>query len=442
MKTVFPNKRLKKARVMNNLILYIILFSGFLFDQFSAVSAFKYIKGVKRTALRKNVLRSTCPICFDQDMLSTISENCQDLSSVVDINDLPEEDYMCLCNASKINSDISKCQLCAGIDIEEFQNKCQELENFVNDVNKNVTSVYITETLNNKIDDDILVNDNKNTNNKSYIHYSLIGGGVIFVATTGLFAIKKMINTNRSNEENENEEIQMDPVSDFHNLNNINVDNYYNKKSPLMQPELSMSGNQISNVHFNNRDEMYLSYPSTSASEPALNRNYEPHFNKLDNSNGKIISAPNIPKTRGILVNKEKNNIKESRISSIDANSADNMHDYSPVVENKSPKATKPRVTFSKGLTTMHEFMSKEWNKAVECEGLKKESLISLGWHHGVVVHNFNPTKEDEIRLRIGDCVIIRLAFDDGWAYAFNRNTGVVGMIPVICVKPVRDVQK
>ena len=179
-----------------------------------------------------------------------------------------------------------------------------------------------------------------------------------------------------------------------------------------------------------------LSYPSSS-SEPVLNRHVEQQMNQNDNYNRKIASAPNI---RGILVNNGRNSTNYSndiRKSSLDVKGKKEMQ------SNGNPqKANKPRVTFSKGLTTMHEFLSNNWNKAVECEGLKKDSLIELGWHHGVVIHNFNPCKEDEIKLRVGDGVIIRLAFDDGWAYAFNRNTGVVGMIPIICVKPIKIAKK
>ena len=139
------------------------------------------------------------------------------------------------------------------------------------------------------------------------------------------------------------------------------------------------------------------SYPSTSSSDPALNRSMEHQMNQTNNFNRKIVSAPNI---RGILVNKGRdptNYLNDIRKSSLDVKGNQEMS-----VKNQQ-RTNKPRVTFSKGLTTMHEFLSDNWNKAIECEGLKKDSLIELGWHNGVVVHNFNPCKEDEIKLRIGD---------------------------------------
>ena len=155
--------------------------------------------------------------------------------------------------------------------------------------------------------------------------------------------------------------------------------------------EPSLSNNRVSNHHYNGREEMYqLPYASTSSSEPNLNGNIEPQMNNIGNYNRIIASAPNIP-ARGILVNRGSDNINKSRKSSLG-------HD-SICSQGGSQKSNKPHVTFSKGLTTMHEFMS----KADECEGLKRESLVNLGWHHGVVVHNFKPSKDDEIKLRIGD---------------------------------------
>eukprot|EP00833_Pecoramyces_ruminatium_P000129 jgi/Orpsp1_1/1174161/evm.model.c7180000049125.1 len=150
----------------------------------------------------------------------------------------------------------------------------------------------------------------------------------------------------------------------------------------------------------------YLGNASSSCSEPKLNSNGK-YFDDGDDNNNKnnnnnyrhFSSVPNIPK--GILINRgrEMNKyVNETRRSSLHINS-NNSNDESCNIKKKN----KPHVTFSKGLTTMHEFMSNEWNKAIECEGLKKETLIDLGWRNGTVVHNFNPSKEDEIKLRMGD---------------------------------------
>jgi len=162
-----------------------------------------------------------------------------------------------------------------------------------------------------------------------------------------------------------------------------------------MPLEPSMTNNIVSNHHFNGRENMYqLPNASTSTSEPILNSNIESQRNNLGDYNRIVASAPNIPKIRGILVNRGNDNINKSRRSSL-GHESENRRSIQ--------KTDKPHVTFSKGLTTMHEFLSKDWDRASECEGLKKESLISLDWHDGVVVHNFKPSKEDEIRLRTGD---------------------------------------
>lgn len=418
-----PNKRFKQDRKMiinsfslKNFIL--VFFISFLFNCFSVISA-------KENILKRSVTSDECPVCFDQDMLESLNKNCPSISSVVDIDELTDEERSCLCNESRENSNIEKCQLCIGLTSEEFQQRCLDIADF--DMNKNV---YINndmiDSIDNKVNDNL---DNGNSsespsNNKKIIFYGGLGGGGLIIMVTGFFIVKKL----NSDHNGPSNELQMEHVQDFNHLNDINVDNYYRNKNNIMPLEPSMSNKRVSNHHYNGREEMYqLPYASTSSSEPNLNDNIEPQMNSLGNYNRIISSAPNIP-ARGILVNRGSD-INKSRKSSLGHDSISN--------KGGSQKSNKPHVTFSKGLTTMHEFMS----KADECEGLKRESLVNLGWHHGVVIHNFKPNKEDEIKLRIGDNVIIRLAFDDGWAYAFNRNTGVVGMIPLICVKPAKSVR-
>jgi len=404
----------------------LISFISFLFNCFSVTSA-------KEKIFKRNVTNDECPACFDEDMLSSLNETCQNITSIVNIDELTEEERFCLCNESKVNPNIEKCHTCIGLTTDDLHQKCLEIADF--DKSKNV---YINNDLIDKIDNNVNDNvDNENSiistnsadssssSKNKYILYGGIGGGLIFMVT-GFFLIKRVTNNNNNNNVRNNE-IQMEPIQDFNNLNDINVDNYYNNKNHLMPLEPSMTNNRVSNNHFNGREDMYqIPYASTSTSEPILNRNIESQRNNLGDYNRIVASAPNIPKIRGILVNRGNDYINKSRRSSLGH-------------ESENQKVNKPHVTFSKGLTTMHEFMSKDWEGASECEGLKKESLINLDWHNGVVVHNFKPSKEDEIRLRIGDSVIIRLAFDDGWAYAFNRNTGVVGMIPIVCVKPIKS---
>ncbi|OUM59485.1 hypothetical protein PIROE2DRAFT_14986 [Piromyces sp. E2] len=416
-------------------------FIGLLFNNFSVISA------------QQNEIRDVgfdeCPICYDQDMINSITQKCPSILTIIDFNYIEDENLICLCNVAKSIPEIEQCQVCAGIDIEEFKKKCTEIEDLEDQLSKNpVSNKYVTDYLiNNNINHDPFVdngqsNNTSKSNKKTYILYGAVGGGVFFVVTTGLFLAKRLSNgngnTNNNNNNNNNrpnDEIQMDPIThDFHNLNNINVESRYDQnKRGILPLEPSMPNNRISNNRYNGNMNMNMypsSYPSTSSSDPALNRNMDSQ-SQTNSYNRKIVSAPNI---RGILVNKGRNPsnyLNEIRKSSLD------VKGHQGVPPQNQPKANKPRVTFSKGLTTMHEFLSDNWNKAIECEGLKKDSLVELGWHHGVVVHNFNPSKEDEIKLRIGDG-----AFDDGWAYAFNRNTGVVGMIPIICVKPVKNSRK
>jgi len=402
MMIMYSNKKMKKTRNNNNnktitmkLKTFLTLsLVGLLFDNFSIASA------------QQNEIREIgfdkCPICFDQDMINSLTQVCPKIPTVIDFNHLEEDDLLCLCDVAKSIPEIQQCQICAGVSAEEFQSRCTEIEELEDQLSKNpVSNKYVTDYLiNNNINHDNFVDNGKSNNNtksnkNSYVLYGSIGGGVLFVAATGLFLAKRLSNVNRNRR---NEELQMDPVVDFNNLNNINVDNRYDRnKRGILPLEPSIPNNRVSNNHYNgNMDVNRLSYPSTSSSEPALNRSMQQQMNQNENLGRKIVSAPNI---RGILVNKGRdptNYLNDIRKSSLDVKGHQDM-------QSRNQKSNKPRVTFSKGLTTMHEFLSDNWNKAIECEGLKKDSLIELGWHHGVVVHNFNPCKEDEIKLRIGD---------------------------------------
>jgi len=316
------------------------------------------------------------------------------------------------------------------------------------EITDNTNDIYISDDTINKLNNNINYIDKNEKpanpkNYKSILYYSLIGGGFILIAGISLFVARKIITMGRANDPRN---IQMTSLNEIGNLNNINIDEPYdNNKPPLMPIDPSLVNSEVYDEDCDNQIN-YLEQASTSTSEPRLNFStsfYDGNRNNNNSNNNNNLhhfnSTPNIPK--GILINngREMNkSINDTRNSSLRINSSNSNEELS----NTKKKTNKPRVTFSKGLTTMHEFLSKEWNRAIEYEGLKKETLVDLGWRNGTVVHNFNPNKEDEIKLRIGDSVIIRLAFDDGWAYAFNRNTGVVGMIPIICVKPIKPVKR
>jgi len=76
-----------------------------------------------------------------------------------------------------------------------------------------VSNKYITDYLiNNNINHDNLdngkLNNNNNSNKSSYILYGSIGGGVLFITTSGLFLAKRLSNSNRRNDE-----VQMDSIA-------------------------------------------------------------------------------------------------------------------------------------------------------------------------------------------------------------------------------------
>ncbi|ORX88095.1 hypothetical protein BCR32DRAFT_263771 [Anaeromyces robustus] len=442
------NTKLKSRGYHLKVLFCSLLFISFV-SKFSLASASNIINNVES---KKRILRTDykeCPVCYNEIMINKLSQSCNGLSVINNFDDLSEEDLLCLCNFSVSNPDVEECHICSGLNIEEIHKKCSVIKSIEslegsNEViiNKNFTNIYVNEdvnnNLNNNMDDNIITDQsNKSTEKKNnpVVIYCVIGGGFVFIAATGLFLAKRLINNDE--EFRESEEIQMDNILDLHNLDDINIDHNYYPKDTLMPITPSLTNNQVSNMHYNDREAMYHLYQaSTSNSEPVLNKNSNINDNSIENYRN-VTSAPNISKGNGILVNRGNNYVNETRRSSLGINSTN-----SDDMEKAKPRKSKPHVTFSKGLTTMHEFLSNEWDKAIECEGLKKDSLVDLGWHNGIVVHNFNPNKEDEIKLRIGDGVIIRLAFDDGWAYAFNRNTGVVGMIPIICVEPTKTVKK
>ena len=45
------------------------------------------------------------------------------------------------------------------------------------------------------------------------------------------------------------------------------------------------------------------------------------------------------------------------------------------------------------------------------------------------------PTLDDELRVDPGDAVRVVRRFDDGWAYAENRNSGLRGLFPIDCLR-------
>ncbi|KAI9335355.1 hypothetical protein DFJ73DRAFT_629447 [Zopfochytrium polystomum] len=52
------------------------------------------------------------------------------------------------------------------------------------------------------------------------------------------------------------------------------------------------------------------------------------------------------------------------------------------------------------------------------------------------VVFNYVPNLSDEIYLYVGDPVIVKCKFDDGWGFGFNMTTKMEGSFPLACVAP------
>ncbi|KAJ3279039.1 hypothetical protein HK104_001828 [Borealophlyctis nickersoniae] len=52
------------------------------------------------------------------------------------------------------------------------------------------------------------------------------------------------------------------------------------------------------------------------------------------------------------------------------------------------------------------------------------------------VIYNYVPNLSDEVYLYVGDPVIVKCKFDDGWAFGFNMTTKQEGSFPLACVAP------
>ncbi|KAL3900147.1 MAG: hypothetical protein SGCHY_001539 [Lobulomycetales sp.] len=55
------------------------------------------------------------------------------------------------------------------------------------------------------------------------------------------------------------------------------------------------------------------------------------------------------------------------------------------------------------------------------------------------VLYNYVPNLQDEIYLYVGDPVVVKSKFDDGWALGFNLTTKQEGSFPLACVGPFNN---
>ncbi|KAI8587116.1 hypothetical protein BDZ88DRAFT_454378 [Geranomyces variabilis] len=53
------------------------------------------------------------------------------------------------------------------------------------------------------------------------------------------------------------------------------------------------------------------------------------------------------------------------------------------------------------------------------------------------VIHAYKPAVGDELEIRPGDVVSVRLAYDDGYAFGYNEQTSTAGVFPLACLLPV-----
>lgn len=58
------------------------------------------------------------------------------------------------------------------------------------------------------------------------------------------------------------------------------------------------------------------------------------------------------------------------------------------------------------------------------------------------VLYNYVPNLQDEVYLYVGDPVIVKAKFDDGWALGFNLTTKQEGSFPLACVGPFNNGQR
>ncbi|KAI9204113.1 uncharacterized protein BJ171DRAFT_128938 [Polychytrium aggregatum] len=54
-------------------------------------------------------------------------------------------------------------------------------------------------------------------------------------------------------------------------------------------------------------------------------------------------------------------------------------------------------------------------------------------------VYNYVPNLSDEIYIYVGDSVLVKNKFDDGWAFGYNLSTKQEGTFPLACLAPLND---
>ena len=81
----------------------------------------------------------------------------------------------------------------------------------------------------------------------------------------------------------------------------------------------------------------------------------------------------------------------------------------------------------------MH-FKNRNLEKYMDPKLLNPDGLATFNKH--IVIHPYNPIIEDEIKLNIGDIILIQDIFNDGWVHGINCTTNTEGTFPVACITP------
>ncbi|KAJ3264187.1 Sorbin and SH3 domain-containing protein 2 [Chytriomyces hyalinus] len=74
----------------------------------------------------------------------------------------------------------------------------------------------------------------------------------------------------------------------------------------------------------------------------------------------------------------------------------------------------------------------------------RRSSLYGGGNTPGIedtraAIYNFIPERDDELALNVGDLVLVKHTFEDGWSFGVNLTNGYEGNFPTDCVKPLAD---
>ncbi|KAJ3119822.1 Sorbin and SH3 domain-containing protein 2, partial [Physocladia obscura] len=77
---------------------------------------------------------------------------------------------------------------------------------------------------------------------------------------------------------------------------------------------------------------------------------------------------------------------------------------------------------------------SSNLRKGAVAIGLKAQAANKTETDTFESIYDFNPAQPDELTLRIGDKILIKRKYDDGWAFGTNLSNGSDGLFPLDCL--------